>query len=111
MYGLPHVGIIAQQLLEKRFEKHGYRQLDNTLGFWKHNSRPICFSLIVDDFGVKYVGKEHADHLISILEESYVVDKDWEGKKYCGISFDWDYDKRKVHLSMPGYVDEALTRF
>ena len=60
--------------------------------------RPISFTLIVDDFGVKYVGKEHADHLISILEELYVVEKDWAGKKYCGINLDWDYDKRKVHL-------------
>ena len=24
---------------------------------------------------------------------------------------DWDYDKRRVHLSMPGYCTEALTRF
>ncbi len=26
-------------------------------------------------------------------------------------SFDWDYEQRKVHLSMPGYVKKALTRF
>ena len=31
--------------------------------------------------------------------------------KYCGINLDWDYIKRKVHLSMPGYCDEALIRF
>jgi hypothetical protein len=24
---------------------------------------------------------------------------------------DWDYDKREVHLSMPGYVQKALKRF
>ena len=66
---------------------------------------------MVDDFGIKYVGKEHADHLIAILEEFYVVEKDWEGIKYCGITLDWDYDKRQVHLSIPGYCQETLTHF
>jgi hypothetical protein len=111
MYGLPYAGIIAQQLLEKRLRAHGYTQSDKTPGFWRHESRPICFSLIVDDFGVKYVGKEHAEHLIKVLEEFYVVEKDWEGKKYCGITLDWDYDRREVHCSMPGYCSEALVRF
>ena len=111
MYGLPYAGIIAQELLTKRLEKHDYFQSDKTPGFWSHKWRPISFTLIVDNFGVKYVGKEHADHLISVLEEHYVVEKDWLGKKYCGITIDWDYNRRKVHLSMPGYCSEALTRF
>ena len=67
--------------------------------------------LIVDDFGVKYVGKEHADHLIKVLKEHYEVAEDWDGEKYCGITLDWDYIKRKVHLSMPGYCEEGLSRF
>ena len=53
MYGLPHAGIIAQKLLEKRLGKQGYFQSRTTPGYWKHNWRPISFSLIVDDFGVK----------------------------------------------------------
>ena len=36
MYGLPHVGIIAQRLLEERLNKAGYHQSDRTPGFWKH---------------------------------------------------------------------------
>ena len=67
--------------------------------------------LIVDDFGVKYVGKEHADHLISVLRGHYTDDTDWDGKKYCGITLDSDYVKGEVHLSMPGYCEEALVRF
>jgi len=111
MYGLPHAGIIAQELLTKRLEEHGYYQSDHTPGFWKHKWRPICFSLVVDDFGVKYVGEEHAHHLINVLKEHYEVATDWEGKKYNGITLDWDYDRREVHLSMPGYCKEALIRF
>ena len=66
---------------------------------------------MVDDFGVKYVGKENADHLISVLQEDYVIDIDWEGTRFIGLTLDWDYEKCKVHLSMPGYITKALIRF
>jgi len=36
---------------------------------------------------------------------------DWEGERYCGITIKWDYEGRKVHLAMPGYLPKALTRF
>ena len=111
IYGLPHAGIIAQRLLEERLGKHGYYQSKTTPGFWKHKWRPISFSLIVDDFGVKYVGEEHVQHLLKILRKDYVVSTDWEGTKYSGINLDWDYENHKVHLSMPGYCKEALVRF
>ena len=111
MYGLPQAGILAQKLLEERLEKHGYKQSKHTPGFWKHEWRPICFSLVVDDFGVKYVGKEHAEHLVAALKEDYEVETDWEGTKYCGVTIDWDYKKREVHISMPGYVKKACVRF
>ena len=62
MYGLPQAGIIAQQLLEERLAKHGYRQSKTTPGLWKHDTRPISFTLVVDDLGVKYVGKENVQH-------------------------------------------------
>jgi hypothetical protein len=111
MYGLPQAGLLAQELLEERLKKHGYSQSKLVHGLWTHKWRPIQFTLVVDDFGVKYVGKEHAEHLLGVLKEHYEVDTDWEGKKYVGITLDWDYERREVHLSMPGYVGKALTQF
>jgi hypothetical protein len=52
MYGLPQAGIIAQQFLEEHLEKNSYCQSKTTPGLWTHNTRPISFSLIVDDFRV-----------------------------------------------------------
>eukprot|EP00804_Cyclotella_cryptica_P008968 CCRYP_012064-RI/>CCRYP_012064-RI protein AED:0.45 eAED:0.45 QI:0/-1/0/1/-1/0/1/0/124 len=49
MYGLPQAGIIAQQLLERRLATKGYRQSTITPGFWKHDWRPISFTLCVDN--------------------------------------------------------------
>jgi hypothetical protein len=98
-------------LLEQRLGMHGYSQSKVVPGLWLHKSRPITFTLIVDDFGVKYVGKEHAKHLIRILKEYYEISEDWSGNKYIGINFDWDYVNRRVHLSMPGYIERVLRRF
>ena len=91
MYGLPHAGLIAQQLLEKRSNKEGYYQSERTPGFWTHTWRPISFTLCVDDFGVKYVGKKHAEHLLAVLKASYKISNDWSGKRYLGIDLDWEF--------------------
>ena len=111
MYGLPLAGIIAQQLLEERLKKHGYCQSQTTPGLWKHDTRPISFSLVVDDFGVKYVGEENAQHLLDMVRQYNKCLCDWEGERYCGITIKWDYEGRKVHLTMPGYLPKALTHF
>ncbi len=111
MYGLPQAGILANQLLTKRLAPHGYEQCRHTPGLWRHKWRPILFSLVVDDFGIKYVGKQHADHLIHAIEQDYEFSKDWAGQLYCGITLNWDYTKRTVDLSMPGYVQATLHKY
>ena len=111
MYGLPQAGLLANELLEKRLNKHGYQQSKLVPGLWKHCTRPIQFTLVVDDFGVKYIQQEDVDHLKSVLEQDYTVTTDWAGTRYIGITLDWDYNRRRVHLSMPNYVKKALKLF
>jgi hypothetical protein len=55
MYGLPQAGIIARELLEECPAQHGYCQSQTVPGLSKHDSRPNCFSLVVNNFGVEYV--------------------------------------------------------
>ena len=71
VWGLPQAGILANKLLRERLLKHGYYEMPHTPGLWKHVSRPISFTLVVEDFGIKYVGEDHAKHLIGVLEENY----------------------------------------
>ncbi len=112
MYGLPQAGRIANDKLVPILKAAGYHQSEHVPGLFKHNSRPVAFCLVVDDFGVQYVGTEHAQHLIETLQTAgYIITTDWEGKQFCGITLDWDYENRTVDLSMPGYVDKALQRF
>ena len=83
MYGLKQAGVLANEHLEKLLLTDGYVKTTHTPGLWKHTSRPIIFSLCVDDFGVKYVGKQHCDHLINTLKKHYeALTVDWEGTKY-----------------------------
>jgi hypothetical protein len=112
MYGLPQAGILANKLLKKRLGPHGYHKCMHTPGLWRHNTRPIMFALVVDDFTVQYKGREHAQHLLAALKQDYeAVTVDWDGKLSCGITLEWDYQNRTVNLSMPGYVVDALAEF
>ena len=89
MYGLPQAGLLAQELLEKRLKKHGFTQSNRTPGLWTHKWRPIQFTLlVVDDFGVKYVGEENLQFLIGILKENYEISIDRAGSRYIGITMD-----------------------
>jgi hypothetical protein len=60
MYGLKQAGLLSNQLLQTRLSPFGYYPARHTPGLWLHKTRPISFTLVVDDFAVKYVGKHHA---------------------------------------------------
>jgi hypothetical protein len=60
MYGLKQAGLLAKQLLQTGLAPFGYYLACHTPGLWLHRTRPISFTLVVDDFAVKYVGKQHA---------------------------------------------------
>jgi hypothetical protein len=88
LYGLPQSGLLANELLEKQLNKHGYQQSKLIPGLWKHNTRPIQFTMVVEDFGVKYEGEEHTQHLKNTLKENYKLTCNWTGTQYIGITLD-----------------------
>jgi hypothetical protein len=90
MYGLKQAGLIANQLLQTRLAPFGYYPARHTPGLWLHKTRPISFSLVVDDFTVKYVVKQHADHLRNALLKTYELTTDWTGTVYSGMTLKWD---------------------
>ena len=72
------------------------------------------FVMIVDDFGIEYVGKKHLDHLRQVLTEHYTINEDLAGKN-SGINLEWTYAtnqlNRKCRLSMEGYIAELLLHY
>jgi hypothetical protein len=69
MYGLPQAGILTNELLQRNLSKDGCRPTTHTHGLWTHHTRQISFLLVVDNFGVKYVGWEHAKHLMACIKK------------------------------------------
>ena len=55
MYGLPEAGMLGKNQLTKNLSTYGYSSTAHTPGLWRHQTRPIYFTLVVDYFGVKYV--------------------------------------------------------
>ena len=112
IYGLPQDNQVKQFL-----EPEGYFKVKkNKLGLRRHRTRPIHFTLVGDDFGMKYVvGKEHAEHLLNRLERHYpAISIDWTGGLYCGISLKWNYDKGYVDISwvfLGSYADRVPCQF
>ena len=76
------------------------------------DTRPVTFAFIVDDFGVKCVGKEHALYLRDALKQTHEITEDWDGKLFSGTHLNWDYNSnpQKADLDMEGCVPKALEK-
>ncbi len=98
VWGLPQAGILANKRLQQKLAPFGYFKSTNTPGLWCHKTHPITFTLVVDNFGVKYVNKDDVDHLIASMKKNYMLTKDWTGNLYCGIQLDWNYAGRTVDI-------------
>ena len=112
MYSLPQVGELANDLLKACLKPYRYTECPHTPGFWKHPTKPLLFTLVVDNFGVKYTNKDDPQHLINVLKKYYPVKIDWIGKLYCGIDLDWHYDHPKhLDISIKHYVQNWLHQY
>ncbi len=76
VWGLPQAGILANKHLKRKFAPFGYHKCKKTPGLWYHDTKNITFTLVVDDFGVKYVNKSNVEHLIASLKANYALTVD-----------------------------------
>lgn len=111
IYGLPQAGRISQQHLIAHLAKHGYYEAPMTPCLFLHKTNNIAFTLVVDDFGVKYKHPHELQHFLDALKEVYKFKVDIDGKRYLGMTIDIDRAKKTVSLSMPGYVQQALNKY
>jgi hypothetical protein len=110
MYGLPHAGKIAQDVLIGRLATHGYLQTGTTCLF-RHATNGVAFALVVDDFAVKFKDLVSADHLIACLELYYKLTIKKNATKYLGLTIEVDKVAREVRISAPGVIAKALQQF
>jgi hypothetical protein len=94
---LKQAGLLANQLLQTRLAPFGYYPQRHNPGLWLHKTRPISFTLVDDDFAVKYASKHHAEHLRNALLRTYELTTDLMDTVYSGMTLKWDYDN-ELHL-------------
>ena len=111
MYGHPASGRLANADLVQHLAAHGYAQDDNVPCMFAHSKAPISFSLVVDDFGIKYTNDEDIADLVRVLKLKYQLRVDLTGSKYIGVRLDWDYTANTMVPSMPTYVAAGIARF
>jgi hypothetical protein len=102
---------LANKQLSKVLGKEGYFHSEHTSGLWLHKTRDILFTLVVDDFGVKYTNTEDVLHLKSVIDRAYPTTIDWTGSRFIGVHLDWNYKVWTLKASMPGYVKKVLLQF
>lgn len=110
MYGLSQAGLLAQQRLVAHLNMHGYHETPTPCLF-RHDSNGITFTLVVDDFGIKYSTQDGADRLIHTLNLLYDIKVDWSGSTYIGFTIFFDATANSVAFTMPGYIAKVLQLF
>jgi len=112
IYGLPQAGKLSQDRLIMHLAKHGYTQCPNTPCLFVHATNGVAFTLVVDDFLIKFKERKAADHLLEALREMYTMTTDFgTTQKYVGITLTHNKVKHTIDMSIPGYVQKALQRF
>ena len=109
--GFKQSGRIANGRIKSHLAHFGFAPVPITPALWKHTTKPIIFSLVIDDFGVKYIGKENANQIIQYLQKLYTIYINWTGSLLCRLTIYWDYTACTCNISMPKYLQTALHKF
>ncbi len=110
MYGLLQDGVTANQFLRKRLAKYRYYKVLFSPGLWKHHLQLLLFTLVVDNFGIKFVNKRDLEHLLKTLIELQC--KNWlRWWLCCRITLHWNYEDRYIDISMLGCIKKQLPKY
>ena len=85
--GLKNSGLLSQNRLIRHLATCGYHQTATPMLF-RHATRDISFTLVVDDFGIKYTALSDYNHLKSSLELLYKVTSSPIGTRCLGFDVD-----------------------
>ena len=110
LWGLPQSGILSKQRLCHHLAEHGYHECTLTSGLFRHTTLPVAFTLVVDDFLVKFHNRDDAQHLINALtlHGMYKVKVNERADKYLGYNIVYSPDMREISLSMPDSIAKIV---
>ena len=111
MLDLKQAGKIANNRLKLDLAKFCYAPVARNPSVYKHARNNITFALVIKYFGIRYVGKQHDEHLIQVLQQLYNISINWAYTLFCGITITWNYKNRNCKIYMPHYLQESLHTF
>ena len=79
MYWLHQAGKIANDKLKLHLSKFGSEPETINPGLWRNQTCPLKFSLVLDDFGIKYDFQVDITHILNVLKTIYNISEDWDG--------------------------------
>ena len=71
----------------------GYTQCPVTHGLSEHQPRNISFTLVVDNFRIRYANTANLNYLMAAVCEIYVSTINTSGTLYYGLTLKWDWIK------------------
>ena len=105
MYGLPQLGLLANELLEKRLNRHG---TDKVPGLWRHDTRPATDTIHTSSG--RFRSQIHQQRRCTTPATSsrralQIQNKNGLGQTKVQRNHPWlglQAKKSTIHLSMPG---------
>jgi hypothetical protein len=100
--GLPQSGLLSQLRLVALLTQHGYSETSTPMLF-RHHTHSTAFSLVVDDFLVRYSHPSELDHLVSCLASLYYelkVHRDLPHYTYLGYTVDYPHLTLTLHVPL-----------
>ena len=76
VWGLPRAAILANKRLKQKLAPFGYHECKNSPGLWYHKTKNITFTLVDDNFRVKYADTSDVEHLIASIQANYELTVD-----------------------------------
>ena len=89
MYGPLQADKSPNDELKLQIAKFGYEASPITPGLWRHQTHPLQFLLVLDEFEIKYERQEDITNLLDALKKIYKISEDCDGKLYCGLNLKW----------------------
>jgi hypothetical protein len=111
IFGHPQAGKIAQDELLPRLYAAGYAPIPDMPMCFADADQSTRFCLVVDDFGISSRTQAGTDRLLDTLRQHYPITYDPLGRKFLGMHIRQEKSPRRLTISMPGYIQQALDRF
>lgn len=86
--GLIHDGTVAYKDLVEYLVSQGFYPSKYTPRLWFDKKSKPNFTLIVNDFGVKYCNQQSSEILINVLSKKHDISTDWTGGAYCSVTLE-----------------------